>query len=120
MTSYPHAGIRLRLITGNQMIGEGALHAGCRFFAGYPIMPASGICRSMIELLRQRGDVAFSAQDEISALTSCVGASIQGHKAMTPTFGPGRALMTETSVVSALVQRLGPSTGGGSLTSYRR
>lgn len=112
---------RIRLTTGNRMIAEGAIHAGCRFFAGYPITPASGIYKSMIDLLQRRGDVALSAPDEISALAYCVGASMRGYKAMTATSGPGwalmvetvqYALMTETPVVIVLVQRLGPSTGG--------
>ncbi|MDE3058830.1 MAG: pyruvate flavodoxin/ferredoxin oxidoreductase [Bacteroidota bacterium] len=110
-----------KIRTGNQMIAEGAMRAGCRFFAGYPITPASGIYKGMIELLQQRGDVAVSAPDEISALAYCVGASMRGFKAMTATSGPGwalmietlqYALMTETPVVIAMVQRLGPSTGG--------
>ena len=112
---------RLRFVSGNQMIAYGAVAAGCRFFAGYPITPASGIYRTMIEELQGRGDVAISAPDEISALAYCVGASMAGHKAMTATSGPGwalmvetfqYALMTETPVVVVLVQRLGPSTGG--------
>jgi 2-oxoglutarate/2-oxoacid ferredoxin oxidoreductase subunit alpha len=103
------------------MIAYGAVEAGCRFFAGYPITPASGIYKSMIDLLQRRGDVAISAPDEISALAYCVGASMRGFKAMTATSGPGwalmietmqYALMTETPLVIALVQRLGPSTGG--------
>ncbi len=103
------------------MIAEGAVSAGCRFFAGYPITPASGIYKNMIDLLQRRGDVAISAPDEISALAYCVWASMRGVKAMTATSGPGwalmietvqYALMTETPVVIALVQRLGPSTGG--------
>lgn len=103
------------------MIAEGAVRAGCRFFAGYPITPASRIYKSMIDLLQRRGDVAISAPDEISALAYCVGASMRGFKSMTATSGPGwalmietvqYALMTETPVVIAYVQRLGPSTGG--------
>ena len=102
------------------MIAEGAVSAGCRFFAGYPITPASGIYKGMIDLLQRRGDVAISAPDEISALAYCVGASMRGFKSMTATSGPGwalmietvqYALMTETPVVIAFVQRLGPSTG---------
>lgn len=121
MKPHHRTGTQVRLVTGNQMIAEGAVHAGCRFFAGYPITPASGIYKGMIELLQQRGDVAISAPDEISALAYCVGASMRGYKAMTATSGPGwalmvetvqYALMTETPVVIALVQRLGPSTGG--------
>ncbi len=111
----------LALRTGNQMIAEGAVRSGCRFFAGYPITPASGIYHTMIDLLQKQGDVAISSPDEISALAYCVGASMRGFKAMTATSGPGWALMietvqyaimTETPVVIALVQRLGPSTGG--------
>jgi 2-oxoglutarate ferredoxin oxidoreductase subunit alpha len=103
------------------MIAEGALHAGCQFFAGYPITPASGVYKAMIEQLPQRNGVAISAPDEISALAYCVGASGRGAKAMTASSGPGwslmietvqYALMTELPVVIALVQRLGPSTGG--------
>lgn len=110
-----------RIRNGNQMIAEGAVAAGCRFFAGYPITPASGIYKSMIDGLPRRGDVAISAPDEISALAYCVGASQRGFKAMTATSGPGfslmvetlqYAVMTETPLVIALVQRLGPSTGG--------
>ena len=110
-----------KFASGNQMVAEGAVHAGCRFFAGYPITPASGIYKTMIELLPRRGDVAISAPDEISALAYCVGASMRGYKSMTATSGPGwalmietfqYALMTETPLVIAMVQRLGPSTGG--------
>jgi len=112
---------RVKLCSGNQMIAYGAVEAGCRFFAGYPITPASGIYKTMIDLLQSRGDVAISAPDEISALAYCVGASMRGFKSMTATSGPGwalmietaqYALMTETPLVIALVQRLGPSTGG--------
>jgi 2-oxoglutarate ferredoxin oxidoreductase subunit alpha len=111
----------IKIRTGNQMIAEGALHAGCQFFAGYPITPASGIYKSMIEELPKRKGVAISSPDEISALAYCVGASARGAKAMTATSGPGwslmietvqYALMTELPVVIAVVQRLGPSTGG--------
>ena len=103
------------------MVAEGALAAGCRFFAGYPITPASEIYEVMMRELPGRGGLALSAPDEISSLCYCVGASLRGLKAMTATSGPGwalmietvqYALMTETPVVVALVQRLGPSTGG--------
>ncbi len=111
----------IRIRSGNQMVAEGALRAGCKFFAGYPITPASGIYKNMIDRLPGKGGVAISAPDEISALAYCVGASLRGQKAMTATSGPGwalmtetvqYALMTETPVVIAMVQRLGPSTGG--------
>jgi 2-oxoglutarate ferredoxin oxidoreductase subunit alpha len=110
-----------RLCSGNRMVAEGALAAGCRFFAGYPITPASQIYEVMIRELPAHGGLALSAPDEISSLCYCVGASLRGLKAMTATSGPGwalmietlqYALMTETPVVIALVQRLGPSTGG--------
>ena len=103
------------------MVAEGALAAGCRFFAGYPITPASQIYEVMMRELPAQGGLALSAPDEISSLCYCVGASLRGLKAMTATSGPGwalmietlqYALMTETPVVIALVQRLGPSTGG--------
>ncbi len=97
------------------------MDAGCKFFAGYPITPASGIFKSMIDWLPSRGGVSINAPDEISAIAYCIGASMRGFKAMTATSGPGwalmiesvqYALMTEMPLVVALVQRLGPSTGG--------
>jgi len=103
------------------MLAEGALAAGCRFFAGYPITPASEVYEVMMRELPAHGGLALSAPDEISSLCYCVGASLRGLKAFTATSGPGwslmietvqYALMTETPVVIALVQRLGPSTGG--------
>ena len=115
------AGAEVRLRSGNQMVVEGALRAGCRFFSGYPITPASEIYREMTQRLQGRGDVAVGAPDEISALCYCIGASQRGVKAMTATSGPGwalmieafqYALMAETPVVVVVVQRLGPSTGG--------
>ncbi len=111
----------LRLASGNAMVAEGAIAAGCRFFAGYPITPASEIYQIMMRDLPPRGGVALSAPDEISSLCYCVGASLRGLKAMTATSGPGWALMietiqyavmAETPLVVALVQRLGPSSGG--------
>jgi 2-oxoglutarate ferredoxin oxidoreductase subunit alpha len=110
-----------RLCSGNRMVAEGALAAGCRFFAGYPITPASHIYEVMMRELPARGGLALSAPDEITSLCYSVGASLRGLKAMTATSGPGwalmietfqYALMTETPVVVALVGRLGPSTGG--------
>ncbi|MBI4528957.1 MAG: pyruvate flavodoxin/ferredoxin oxidoreductase [Deltaproteobacteria bacterium] len=107
--------------SGNRMIAEGAIAAGCRFFSGYPITPASEIYELMTERLTQRGDIAIGAPDEITALCYAVGVSQRGFKVMTATSGPGFCLMTETiqyaaitesPVVIALVQRLGPSTGG--------
>ncbi len=102
------------------MSAKAALDAGCRFFAGYPITPASQIFGAMTASLPQMGGLAVSAPDEISALALCIGASLRGVPSMTATSGPGwclmvesfgYALMTETPVVVAVVQRLGPSTG---------
>lgn len=112
---------KLALRSGNQMTAEGAIKAGCKFFAGYPITPASGIYKGLIDLLPLNNGIAISSPDEISALAYCVGASMRGVKAMTATSGPGWALMietvqyaliTETPVVISVVQRLGPCTGG--------
>jgi 2-oxoglutarate ferredoxin oxidoreductase subunit alpha len=109
------------LVSGNRLTALGALAAGCRFFSGYPITPSSEIYQTMMEELPRREGLAVAAPDEISALANCVGASLVGFQAMTATSGPGwclmietvqYALMTETPVVIALVQRLGPSTGG--------
>lgn len=112
---------KIKLRNGNQMIAEGAIFAGCRFFAGYPITPASSVYKTMIDLLPHFNGLAISSPDEISALAYCVGASMRGIKSMTATSGPGWALMietmqyaimTETPLVISVVQRLGPSTGG--------
>ncbi|MGB9665358.1 MAG: pyruvate flavodoxin/ferredoxin oxidoreductase [Ignavibacteria bacterium] len=112
---------KIKLRNGNQMIAEGAIYAGCKFFAGYPITPASGIYKGMIDMLPKVGGLAIPSPDEISAIAYCVGASMRGFKSMTATSGPGWSLMietvqyaliTETPIVIAVVQRLGPATGG--------
>ena len=109
------------LVSGNRMVAEGALQAGCRFFAGYPIAPAFEVFRVMVEEVPRAGGLAINAPDDITALQYCIGASMAGHKAMTATSGPGwslmiesvqYALMTETPLVIVVVQRLGPATGG--------
>ncbi len=111
---------RVALCSGNELIAWGALAAGCRFFSGYPITPASEIFAEMMRRLPARGGTALGAPDEISALSYAVGASLAGAKAMTATSGPGwclmietfqYALMTETPVVVVVSQRLGPATG---------
>jgi len=112
---------RPALLSGNRLLADGALEAGCRFFSGYPITPASEIYETMMKELPARKGLALAAPDEMTALAHCVGASMSGYKAMAATSGPGWCLMietvqyavtTETPVVIALVQRLGPSTGG--------
>ncbi len=105
---------------GNEAIARGALAAGCRFFAGYPITPATTIFQSMLSLLPPAGGICLQGEDEIASLGFCLGASMAGLKAMTATSGPGISLYSEQisfaigseiPVVIVDVQRLGPSTG---------
>jgi len=105
---------------GNVACAEGALAAGVRYVAGYPITPASEIFNMLAQRLPQVGGILMQMEDEISAICSAIGASWTGQKAMTVTSGPGISLMqenigfavaTETPLVIVDVQRLGPSTG---------
>ena len=105
---------------GNQAVAWGAFDAGCRFFAGYPITPATSVMNNMLSILPPAGGTVVQAEDEIAALGLCLGASMAGQKAMTATSGPGISLMSEhlsfaigseIPVVVVDVQRLGPSTG---------
>ncbi len=109
-----------KLITGNEAVAEGALAAGCNFYAGYPITPSSEIMHIMAEELPRRGGVFYQAEDEIAAINAIIGASWAGAKAMTATSGPGfslmqegigYAVMTETPLVIVNVMRAGPATG---------
>ena len=109
------------LIDGSALAALGALHAGVDFFVGYPITPASGIFAEMI-----RRGVGIAAPDEITALQYLIGASLNGHKAMTATSAPGfrlmaegigEALMMEAPLVVVLVQRLGPATGSATMNA---
>ena len=77
------------LVSGNQAICLGALHAGLRYYAGYPITPASDILEWLAARLPRFGGVAIQTEDEIAALASVLGASFAGQKAMTATSGPG-------------------------------
>ena len=108
------------VMSGNDAITAGALHAGCRYFAGYPITPATDILETMAAQLPRFGGICLQAEDEMAALASVIGASYGGMKAMTATSGPGFSLMTEllglasmTEVPLVIVdaQRAGPSTG---------
>ena len=110
----------LEFIDGNQAIVRGAIAAGCCFFAGYPITPASTILQYMLDQLPRSGGVALQAEDEIAAIGFCIGASMAGRKAMTATSGPGISLYSEniglatigeTPLVIVDVQRQGPATG---------
>jgi 2-oxoglutarate/2-oxoacid ferredoxin oxidoreductase subunit alpha len=108
-------------IDGNSAIVRGALAAGCTFFAGYPITPASGILVAMMTELPRRGGIAIQGEDEIASIGMCIGAAMTGARAMTATSGPGislysenigLAVMGEVPLVIVDVQRLGPATGG--------
>jgi len=108
------------LISGNQAIAIGAVAAGVKYFAGYPITPASDILEWLSVRLPQVGGITIQCEDEIASLASVVGASYAGVKAMTATSGPGLSLMSELigyagtaeiPVVIVNAQRGGPSTG---------
>ena len=116
---WERSGMRL-VLTGNDAVSYGALYAGCRFFAGYPITPASEILGWMSRQLPRYGGYAIQPEDEIAAIGMVVGASFAGVKAMTATSGPGFALMSEMLGLASImelplvvvnVQRVGPSTG---------
>jgi len=105
---------------GNEACAEAAIAVGCRFFAGYPITPASEIAEHLAKRLPQVGGMAIQMEDELASIGAVVGASWAGVKAMTATSGPGFdlmqetigwAFMTETPCVIVDVQRTGPSTG---------
>ena len=83
------------LETGNFAITEGAILAGCRFFAGYPITPATEIAESMSSRLPQVGGTYIQGEDECAALHLCIGAALGGQKAMTATSGPGYILYAD-------------------------
>jgi 2-oxoglutarate ferredoxin oxidoreductase subunit alpha len=107
-------------MTGDVACAEGALAAGCRFFGGYPITPATEIAEHMSGRLLDVGGTFIQMEDEIAAMASVLGAAWSGQKSMTATSGPGFSLMmeniglgicTETPCVVVNVQRGGPSTG---------
>jgi len=106
---------------GATAIVRGALDAGCDFFAGYPITPASQILMMMMAELPKVGGIAMQGEDEIASIGMCIGATMAGARSMTATSGPGislysenigMAIMGEVPLVIVDVQRLGPSTGG--------
>jgi len=117
----------VRLLTdGSDAIVRGALDAGCDFFAGYPITPASSILMAMMRRLPAAGGVAIQGEDEIASIGMCIGAALGGARAMTATSGPGislysenigLAVMGEVPLVIVDVQRLGPATGGATTVS---
>jgi len=108
------------LLQGNEAVAEGALRAGCRFFAGYPITPATEIAEIMSVRLPRLDGTFIQMEDEIASLGAVIGASLAGCKAMTATSGPGFSLMqenlgfaiiAEVPCVLVNVMRGGPSTG---------
>jgi 2-oxoglutarate/2-oxoacid ferredoxin oxidoreductase subunit alpha len=110
----------LSFIEGNEAVAYGALAAGCRFFAGYPITPATSVFNVMLKLLPSQGGLCLQGEDEIASIGFCIGASMAGWRAMTATSGPGLSLCSEQisfavgseiPLVVVDVQRLGPSTG---------
>ena len=120
MTSTTEAP-RREYVDGATAIVRGAIDAGCTFFAGYPITPASGILMAMMRELPKVGGVAMQGEDEIASMGMCLGAAMAGAKSMTATSGPGislysenigLAIMGEVPLVVVDVQRLGPATGG--------
>ena len=115
-------------VLGNDACAEGAIRAGCRFFAGYPITPANEISHRMAADLPKVGGYFLQMEDELASIAAVVGASWAGAKAMTATSGPGFSLMqenigyahmTETPCVVVNVQRSGPSTGQATLPSQQ-
>lgn len=113
---------------GDHAIAEGALAAGCRFFAGYPITPSTETAERFAERAPEVGAMFIQMEDEIASIAALIGAVWGGQKAMTVTSGPGFSLMmeniglaamTETPIVLANVQRGGPSTGLPTLTAQQ-
>ncbi|NHX35754.1 MULTISPECIES: 2-oxoacid:acceptor oxidoreductase subunit alpha [Halolamina] len=108
------------LINGDEAIGMGALAAGCRFYSGYPITPATDVMEYLTGRLERYGGHVVQAEDELSAINMALGAARAGARSMTATSGPGIDLMaetfglvaqSETPLVICDVMRSGPSTG---------
>lgn len=111
---------RKKLLQGNEACAEGAIYAGARFYAGYPITPSTEIAEIASRRMPQVGGRFIQMEDEIAGMAAVIGASVAGVKAFTATSGPGfslkqenigYAVMAEIPCVVINVQRLGPSTG---------
>ncbi|MCP4180754.1 MAG: 2-oxoacid:acceptor oxidoreductase subunit alpha [bacterium] len=111
---------KVRFIQGNEACVEGAIYAGCNFFAGYPITPSTEIAEHLSYRLPQSGGKFIQMEDEIASMSAIIGASLTGCKSLTATSGPGfslkqeslgYAIMAEIPCVVVNVQRGGPSTG---------
>jgi len=110
----------LSFMEGNEALARGAIAAGCNFFAGYPITPATTIFNNMLKMLPPINGICVQGEDEIASMGYCIGAAMAGKKTLTATSGPGISLYSEQisfaigseiPLVIADVQRLGPSTG---------
>lgn len=110
----------IKLLQGNEACAEGALLAGVKFFAGYPITPSSEIAENMARKLPKIGGKFIQMEDEIASMAAVIGASIAGLKSLTATSGPGMclkqenlgfAIINEIPCVVVNAQRGGPSTG---------
>jgi 2-oxoglutarate ferredoxin oxidoreductase subunit alpha len=108
------------LLNGDEAIGMGAIAAGCRFYAGYPITPATDVMEYLTGRIDRYGGKVVQAEDELAAINMALGAARAGARSMTATSGPGIDLMTETfglvattetPLVICDVMRSGPSTG---------
>ena len=111
---------KVRMMQGNQACAEGAIAAGCRFFAGYPITPSSEIAENLSVMLPRLGGKFIQMEDEMAAMGAIIGAALTGQKSLTATSGPGFSLkqenigyasMAEVPCVIVNVMRGGPSTG---------
>ncbi len=120
MKAVPAAAKETRLMQGNQAIAEGAIYAGARFYAGYPITPSSEIADECASRMPALGGMYIQMEDEMASIAAVIGASLAGAKAFTATSGPGFSLMQENLGLAVMgevpcvvvdVQRSGPSTG---------
>lgn len=111
---------KVLLLQGNQAVVEGAIAAGVKFFAGYPITPSTEVAESLAEKLPKDGGKFIQMEDEIASMGAVIGAALTGKKVMTATSGPGFSLKqeligyacaAEIPLVIVNVQRVGPSTG---------
>lgn len=111
---------RVAFLQGNEACAHGAIYAGCRFFAGYPITPSTEVAEVMAKELPRVGGAFMQMEDEIAAMAAVIGASLTGTKVLTATSGPGFSLkqenigyacITEVPCVIVNVMRGGPSTG---------
>lgn len=111
---------KIAFLQGNEACAHGAIYAGCRFFAGYPITPSTEVAEVMAKELPKIGGKFIQMEDEIAAMAAVIGASLTGVKSLTATSGPGFSLkqenlgyacITEVPCVIINVMRGGPSTG---------